>query len=97
MSESLREPRPFGLGPAAEPPERYEPIHPGSGRPPLRKRLARYLAPPVLLAAKAKTLLFLLPVVPLDGGRAAAALSPAVWLAGLAGCSSSPSSTRARS
>ena len=27
----------------------------------------------------------LLPVVPLDGGRAMAALSPAVWLAGLAG------------
>jgi Zn-dependent protease len=27
----------------------------------------------------------LLPVVPLDGGRAMAALSPAIWLAGLAG------------
>ena len=27
----------------------------------------------------------LLPVVPLDGGRAMAALSPAVWLVGLAG------------
>jgi Zn-dependent protease len=39
----------------------YEPIHPGSGRPPLRKRLGRYLAPLVLLAAKAKTLLLLLP------------------------------------
>lgn len=39
----------------------YGPIHPGSGRPPLRKRLTRYLAPFVLLAAKAKTLLFLLP------------------------------------
>lgn len=39
----------------------YGPIHPGSGRPPLRKRLARYLAPLILLAAKAKTLLFLLP------------------------------------
>ncbi|MGV1048525.1 MAG: site-2 protease family protein [Solirubrobacterales bacterium] len=61
MSESLREQRPFGLGPAPEPPERYEPIHPGSGRPPLRKRLARYLAPLALLAVKAKTLLFLLP------------------------------------
>jgi Zn-dependent protease len=61
MSESLREERPFGLGPTPEPPERYGPIHPGSGRPPLRKRLGRYLAPLVLLAAKAKTLLFLLP------------------------------------
>jgi Zn-dependent protease len=61
MSESLREQRPFGLGPPPDSPERYEPIHPGSGRPPLRKRLARYLAPLLLLAAKAKTLLLLLP------------------------------------
>jgi Zn-dependent protease len=62
MSESLRERRPFGLSPAPAPPEPYEgPIHPGSGRPPLRKRLARWLAPLALLAAKAKSLLFLLP------------------------------------
>lgn len=39
----------------------YGPIHPGSGRPPLRKRVGHYLAPVVLLAAKAKTLLILLP------------------------------------
>jgi Zn-dependent protease len=59
MSESFREDRPFGLGPVPEPPERHEPIQPGSGRPPLRKRLARWLAPLALLAAKAKSLLFL--------------------------------------
>ncbi len=61
MSESLRERSPLGLPPATEPPERYEPIHPGSGRPPLRKRLGRLLAPLAILAAKAKSLLFLLP------------------------------------
>ena len=61
MSESLRERRPLGLGPPPEPSERYEPIHPGSGRPPLRKRLGRLLAPFALLLAKAKSLLFLLP------------------------------------
>ena len=61
MSESLREGRPFGLGSPPETPERYEPIHPGSGRPPLRKRLARLAAPLALLAVKAKSLLFLLP------------------------------------
>jgi Zn-dependent protease len=61
MSESLRERPPIGLPPAPEPPERYEPIHPGSGRPPLRKRLGRLLAPLAILAAKAKSLLFLLP------------------------------------
>jgi Zn-dependent protease len=44
----------------AQTPER-EPIHPGSGRPPLRKRLGRLLAPLAVLAAKAKALLFLLP------------------------------------
>jgi Zn-dependent protease len=61
MSASLRARRPLGLAGSPEPPERYEPIHPGSGRPPLRKRLARLLAPLALLLAKAKSLLILLP------------------------------------
>jgi Zn-dependent protease len=62
MAESYREVPPLGLGASADPGERYEgPIHPGSGRPPLRKRLARWLAPLALLLAKAKSLLLLLP------------------------------------
>ena len=60
MSESLRGQPPIGL-PPPEAPERYEPIHPGSGRPSLRKRLGRLFAPLAVLAAKAKSLLFLLP------------------------------------
>ena len=36
------------------------PIHPGSGRPPLRKRLGRAAAPLAALAVKAKALLLLL-------------------------------------
>jgi Zn-dependent protease len=39
----------------------YEPIHPGSGRPGTRKRLGAALAAAVGLAAKAKSILFLLP------------------------------------
>jgi Zn-dependent protease len=61
MSESFRERRPLGMGGPPEPPERYEPIQPGSGRPPWRKRLGRLLAPLALLAVKAKSLLLLLP------------------------------------
>jgi Zn-dependent protease len=61
MSESLRGRPPIGLPSPPESPERYEPIHPGSGRPPLRKRLGRVLAPLAVLAAKAKSLLLLLP------------------------------------
>lgn len=61
MSESLRERPPIGLPAPPQPPERYEPIQPGSGRPPLRKRLGRLLAPLAVVAAKAKALLFLLP------------------------------------
>lgn len=60
MSESLRERPPLGLPAPPSTPE-HEPIHPGSGRPPLRKRLGRLLAPLAVLAAKAKALLFLLP------------------------------------
>src|ERR1700690_581728 len=61
MSESLRERAPIGLPPAPEPPQRYEPAHPGSGGPPWRKRIGRAVAPLAILAAKAKSLLFLLP------------------------------------
>ena len=61
MPPSLEEQPPLGLPPAAEPPERYEPIHPGSGRPPLRKRLGRAARAAGVLAAKAKSLLLLLP------------------------------------
>jgi Zn-dependent protease len=61
VSESLRERAPIGLPPAPDPPERYEPIHPGSGRTPWRQRIGRALVPLAVLAAKAKSLLFLLP------------------------------------
>ncbi len=59
MAESYRE-LPPGFGAAPAPPEPSEgPIHPGSGRTPLRKRLASLLAPLVALAVKAKSLLLL--------------------------------------
>ncbi len=61
MSDTLRERAPLGLPPAPELPQSYEPIHPGSGRPPWRKRIGQALAPLAILAAKAKSLLFLLP------------------------------------
>jgi hypothetical protein len=52
--------------PVPAPPERdYEPIHPGSGREPLRDRLKRWLGPIgaglILLATKLKAVLLLLP------------------------------------
>ena len=63
MAESYRELPPLGLGTAPAPPEAPErregPIHPGSGRAPLRKRLAGLLAPLAALAVKAKSLLLL--------------------------------------
>jgi Zn-dependent protease len=63
MAESYRELPPLGLGTAPAPPEPSElpegPIHPGSGRTPLRKRLGSLLAPLVALAVKAKSLLLL--------------------------------------
>jgi Zn-dependent protease len=61
MSESFSEHLPAGLSTPPETPERYKPIHPGSGRRPFRKRLSRLLAPLGLLLAKAKALLVLLP------------------------------------
>ncbi len=64
MADSYRELPPLGLGTAPAPPEPSEfpegPIHPGSGRTPLRKRLGGLLAPLVALAVKAKSLLLLL-------------------------------------
>ncbi|HEY2054824.1 MAG TPA: site-2 protease family protein [Solirubrobacterales bacterium] len=63
MAESYRELPPMGLGPAPTPPEPSEhpegPIHPGSGRAPLRKRIGSLLAPLIALAVKAKSLLLL--------------------------------------
>lgn len=61
MTEGLRERLPAGLPSPPRAPERYEPIQPGSGRRPLRKRLGRALAPLGVLLAKAKSLLLLLP------------------------------------
>jgi Zn-dependent protease len=52
MAESYRELPPPSLG--------DEPIHPGSGRTPLRKRAGQLLAPLAALAVKAKSLLFLI-------------------------------------
>src|SRR5215208_4689778 len=61
MPESFNE-RPLPALPApSQPPERYEPIHPGSGRPQFRSRLAGALAALGALLAKAKALIFLLP------------------------------------
>jgi Zn-dependent protease len=63
MAESYRELPPLGLGNAPAPPEPSErpegPIHPGSGRTPLRKRLGSLLAPLIALAIKAKSILLL--------------------------------------
>jgi Zn-dependent protease len=63
MAESYRELPPLGLGSPPAPPEPGElpegPIHPGSGRTPLRKRAGGLLAPLAALAVKAKSLLLL--------------------------------------
>lgn len=64
MVESYRELPPLGLGTAPAAPDPHElpegPIHPGSGRTTLRKRIGRLFAPIAALAVKAKSLLFLL-------------------------------------
>jgi Zn-dependent protease len=57
MTDGYRELPPLGLSAPPEPSE--GPIHPGSGRTPLRKRLGGLLAPLVALAVKAKSLLLL--------------------------------------
>ena len=63
MTDSYRELPPLGLGNAPAPPEASQrpdgPIHPGSGRTPLRKRLGQLLAPLAALAVKGKSLLLL--------------------------------------
>src|SRR5213076_2630754 len=61
MPESLSEPLHTGVTSPPRAPEEYEPIHPGSGRPGLRKRIASVLAAIGVLLAKAKSLLLLLP------------------------------------
>jgi len=52
---------PLGLPSAPQAPERYEPIHPDSGRPGLKKRLTTALAAIAALLVKAKSLVLLLP------------------------------------
>lgn len=61
MSESLNERLAIGASSHPKYPERYEPIHPGSGRRPIRKRLASALVPLGVLLVRAKSLLLLLP------------------------------------
>ena len=79
MSESFSERLPIGLSSSPESSEHYEPIHPGSGRRPLRKRLARVLAPLAALLAKAKTLLVLLPQLKLLATFGSMAVSIAAY------------------
>jgi Zn-dependent protease len=79
MSESFSEHLPIGLSSSPEAPERYEPIHPGSGRRPLRKRFVRVLAPLGALLAKAKTLLVLLPQLKLLATFGSMAVSIAAY------------------
>jgi Zn-dependent protease len=61
MPESLSEHPVPALAPPSRAPERYEPVHPGSGRQGFGKRIASALAALGVLLAKAKTLIFLLP------------------------------------
>jgi hypothetical protein len=79
MSESLSEHLPVGLPSSPETPERYEPIHPGSGRQGFRKRLTRILAALGVLLAKAKSLLFLLPKLKLLATFGSMAVSIAAY------------------
>ncbi len=79
MSESFSEHLPIGLSSSPEAAEQYEPIHPGSGRRPLRKRLIRVLAPLGALLAKAKTLLVLLPQLKLLATFGSMAVSIAAY------------------
>jgi Zn-dependent protease len=61
MPERFNQPPQPALPSPNPAPEHYEPIHPGSGRPGVRKRLASALAALGVLLAKAKALIFLLP------------------------------------
>jgi Zn-dependent protease len=61
MPESFDQPAQPALPSPSPAPERYEPIHPGSGWPGFGKRLAGALAALAALLAKAKALIFLLP------------------------------------
>jgi Zn-dependent protease len=61
MTEGLSEGLPAALPAPPQAPRRYEPIHPGSGRPGFRKRLAGVLAALGAVLAKAKALVLLLP------------------------------------
>jgi Zn-dependent protease len=61
MPESFNQPAQPALPSPSPAPERYEPIHPGSGRPGFRKRLASALAALGVILAKAKALILLLP------------------------------------
>ncbi len=79
MSESLSERLSVGLPVSVEKPDSGEPIHPGSGRQSLRKRLARVLAPFGVLAAKAKALLVLLPQLKLLATFGSMAVSIAAY------------------
>ncbi len=79
MPKSFSEHPPIGLSSPPETPEHYEPIHPGSGRTPLRKRLVRVLAPLGALLAKAKALLVLLPQLKLLATFGSMAVSIAAY------------------
>jgi Zn-dependent protease len=65
MTQSFGEQLPASVPSPAPEPRSYEPIHPGSGRRGLRKRIASALAALGVLLAKAKSLLLLLPKVKL--------------------------------
>ena len=79
MPQSFSEHLPIGLSSSPETPEHYGPIHPDSGRRPLRKRLVRVLAPLGALLAKAKTLLVLLPQLKLLATFGSMAVSIAAY------------------
>jgi Zn-dependent protease len=85
MAESYREIPPLGLGHAPTPPELPDgPIHPGSGRTPLRKKLGGLLAPLAAVAVKAKSLLFLVGNVKLLAtfGSMAVSIAAYAWFFG---------------
>ena len=85
MAESYREMPPLGMGGAPAPPGLPDgPIHPGSGRTPLRKKLGGLLAPLAAIAVKAKSLLFLVGNVKLLAtfGSMAVSIAAYAWFFG---------------